>query len=86
MLTAEGCGCLYRFDWPRAILLTFFLFEPRGVVRLPLGAAFLRAARFSFLRSVLSSIFLVSATLKSSFHQSVCEITREFHGNKKGML
>jgi len=49
-------------DCPRASFLTFFLLEPRGVVRLALGAAFLRAARFSFLRSVLSSILVVSAT------------------------
>ena len=60
---AEGWKLLfYRFDWPRANFLTFFLFAPRGVVRLALGAAFLRAARFSFLRSSLSSIFVVSAT------------------------
>jgi hypothetical protein len=48
---------------------------------LPFGAAFLRAVRFTFLRSALSSIFLVFATDKSSFRQSVCEMTREFHGN-----
>ena len=60
---AEGWKLpFYRFDWPRANFLTFFLFDPRGVVRLALGAAFLRAARFSFLRSSLSSIFVVSAT------------------------
>ncbi len=56
---------VYRFDWPRANFLTFFLFEPRGVVRLALGAAFLRAARFTFLRSVLSSILAVFATCTS---------------------
>ena len=43
-------------------LLHFFFSEPRGVVRLALGAAFLRAARLSFLRSALSAIFFVSAT------------------------
>jgi hypothetical protein len=48
---------------------------------LALGAAFLREARFSFFRSVLSSIFFVFATEKSSFHQSVCEMSREFNGN-----
>ena len=57
------CGMgAYRFDWPRANFLTFRLFDPRGVVRLALGAAFLRAARFSFLRSSLSSILVVFAT------------------------
>jgi hypothetical protein len=58
---AEGWH-FYRFDWPRTIFFTFFLAAPRGVVRLPLGAAFLRAARFSFFRSSLSSILVVSAT------------------------
>ena len=55
----------YRLLWPRTIFLTFFLSDPRGVVRLALGAAFLRAARFSFFRSALSAIFLVSATVTS---------------------
>jgi hypothetical protein len=41
--------------------LTFFLLEPRGAVRAALGAAFLRAARFTFLRSALSSIDFVFA-------------------------
>ncbi len=45
---------------PRAIFFIFRLVEPRGVVRLALGAAFLRAARFAFLRSSLLS-FLVLA-------------------------
>jgi hypothetical protein len=53
---------LYRFDCPRANFFTFFLFEPRGAVRLALGAAFLRAARFSFFRSSLSFVLVVSAT------------------------
>ena len=53
--------------------LSFFLLEPRGVVRLALGAAFLRAARFTFLRSNLSSIFLVFAneTSLTESHQCV---------------
>jgi hypothetical protein len=76
-----GWNRSYRFDCPRTIFLIFFLFAPRGVVRLPLGAAFLRAVRFTFLRSALSSIFLVFATEKSSFRQSVCEMTHESHGN-----
>jgi hypothetical protein len=54
----------YRFDWPRDAFLIFFFIEPRGVVRLALGAAFLRAARFTFFRSSLSSSFLVFATGK----------------------
>ena len=53
---------LYLLDTPRAIFFTFFFFEPRGSVRLALGAAFLRAARFSFFRSWVSSILVVSAT------------------------
>jgi len=52
----------YRLDWPRTSFFSFFLLEPRGVVRLALGAAFLRVARLSFLRSCLSSILVVSAT------------------------
>ena len=51
----------YRFDWPRASFFTLALFSPRGVVRLPLGAAFLREARFTFLRSVLSVMLFVFA-------------------------
>lgn len=76
----------YRFDCPRANFLTFFLLEPRGVVRLALGAAFLRAARFSFFRSVLSSILVVSATKNPSFTRiaSTCPtIGRcEFYGSR----
>jgi|HubBroStandDraft_1064217.scaffolds.fasta_scaffold1505311_1 hypothetical protein len=52
----------YRFDTPRAAFFNFFLLEPRGVVRLAFGSAFLRAARFSFFRSCLSSTLVVSAT------------------------
>jgi hypothetical protein len=39
---------------------------------LALGAAFLRAVRLSFLRSALSLIFVVSATL-TSFHRMCSE-------------
>ena len=52
----------YRLETPRAAFLSFFLFSPRGPVRFALGAAFLRAVRFTFLRSSLSSILVVSAT------------------------
>ena len=52
----------YLLETPRAIFFTFFFFSPRAPVRLALGAAFLRAARFSFFRSSLSSILVVSAT------------------------
>jgi len=52
---------IYRLLWPRTSFLTFFFLEPRGSVRFALGAAFLRAARFSFLRSCVSSIFVVFA-------------------------
>jgi len=61
---------LYRFDWPRAIFFTFFFAEPRGSVRFALGAAFLRATRFSFFRSSLSSTLVVSATC-NLFHCNI---------------
>jgi len=59
------CSCgtsAYLLETPRAIFFTFFFFSPRAPVRLALGATFLRAARFSFFRSSLSSILVVSAT------------------------
>ena len=59
----DGCGrawCFYRLDWPRDNFFTFCFLLPRGSVRLPLGAAFLRAARLAFLRSSFLS-FLVLA-------------------------
>jgi hypothetical protein len=62
-LTAEAGSCSYRFETPRAAFFSFFLLEPRGSVRFALGAAFLRATRFTFLRSSLSSIFFVSANV-----------------------
>lgn len=65
----------YRLDWPRTSFLSFFLLEPRGVVRLALGAAFLRAARFNFFRSILSSILVVSATC-NLFHCNVFDVSR----------
>jgi hypothetical protein len=68
-LELKAAGCSYRFEIPRANFLTFFFCDPRGVVRLALGAAFLRASRFTFLRSSLSVIFVVSATEKTSFAQ-----------------
>lgn len=52
----------YRLETPRASFFSFFLFSPRAPVRFALGAAFLRAVRFSFLRSSLSSTLVVSAT------------------------
>ena len=45
----------YRLLCPRTIFLTFFLAEPRAWVRFAFGAAFLRAARFAFLRSSAES-------------------------------
>ena len=51
----------YRLDCPRTSFLTFFFCDPRGVVRFALGAAFLRAARFTSLRSALSVIDFVFA-------------------------
>ena len=59
------CSCgtsAYLLETPRAIFFTFFFFSPRAPVRLALGATFFRAARFSFFRSSLSSILVVSAT------------------------
>jgi hypothetical protein len=60
--------------------------EPRGVVRLALGAAFFRATRFTFLRSILSSIFFVFATQKTFFQQDAAKCAevrrREDYGNR----
>jgi hypothetical protein len=50
-----------RLDCPRAAFFNFCLFSPRAPVRGPCGAAFLRAARLSFLRSSTSSTALVFA-------------------------
>ena len=51
----------YRLLWPREAFLTLALFSPRAPVRGAFGAAFLRAARFTFLRSTLSVMLLVFA-------------------------
>jgi hypothetical protein len=51
------CRYLRRGATPGPFFFTLGLREPRGSVRFGLGAAFLRAARFSFLRSSLSVIF-----------------------------
>ena len=51
----------YRFAAPRAAFLTLALFSPRAPVRGALGAAFLRAARLTFLRSILSVMVEVFA-------------------------
>ena len=53
----------YRFDAPRTSFFTFCLLEPRGTVRFGLGVAFLRAVRFTFLRSAVSVIAFVFAIL-----------------------
>ena len=68
--------CLYRLDTPRASFLSFFLFSPRAPVRFALGAAFLRAVRFSFLRSSLSSTLVVSATY-NLFHCNLFWVSRK---------
>jgi hypothetical protein len=54
-------GPLYflRGATPGPFFFTLGLREPRGSVRFGLGAAFLRAARFSFLRSSLSLMLFV---------------------------
>jgi hypothetical protein len=61
-------GPLYflRGATPGPFFFTLGLREPRGSVRFGLGAAFLRAARLSFLRSSLSAIFFVSIILADS--------------------
>ena len=51
----------YRLLWPREAFLTFALFSPRAPVRGAFGAAFFRAARFTFLRSSLSVMLFVFA-------------------------
>ena len=51
---------------PGPFFFTLGLREPRGSVRFGFGAAFLRAARLSFLRSSLSVIFFVSIILANS--------------------
>ena len=51
---------LRRGATPGPFFFTLGLREPRGSVRFGLGAAFFRAARFSFLRSNLSLVFFVS--------------------------
>ena len=59
----------YRFLWPFVIFFTLFFMEPRATpdARLALGAAFLREARFSFLRSALSVMFFVFILFLSGF-------------------
>ena len=63
---AEQCSAPFKHDayrllWPREAFLILALFAPRAPARGPLGAAFLRAARFTFLRSSLSVMLLVFA-------------------------
>jgi hypothetical protein len=62
---------LYRLTCPAgAFFLSFGLCEPRGSVLLAMGGRFLRAARFSFLRSCLSWIFVVSMSAVSFSYTS----------------
>ena len=56
----------YRFPVPRAAFFNFCLFEPRGTVRFALGAAFLRAVRLIFFRSVVSVIVFVFAICRET--------------------
>ena len=67
-------------DWPRAAFLILALFSPRAPVRGALGAAFLRAARFTALRSDLSVIDFV-------FAMNVCLLSElsEFCGAMAGV-
>lgn len=57
----------YRLLWPREAFFIFCLFSPRAPVRGAFGAAFLRAARFTFLRSWVSVMLLVFAINLSVF-------------------
>ena len=61
MLFAHDC---YLFAVPRANFFTLRFCEPRGAVRLAFGVAFLRAARFAFLRSSLLSDFVFAIELQ----------------------
>ena len=54
-------------DCPRDAFLILALFSPRAPVRGALGAAFLRAARLTFLRSILSVMLEVFAMCFLSF-------------------
>src|SRR6202034_1686760 len=70
-LPAWCCGAGYRLDWPRAAFLILALFSPRAPVRGALGAAFLRAARLTALRSDLSVmlfVFAMNVCLSSSLN------------------
>jgi hypothetical protein len=75
--TRDGCGgapirlritnlSYRRGGAPGPLFLTLGLREPRGSVRFGLGGRFLRAARFSFLRSALSLMFLVFINVVTS--------------------
>jgi hypothetical protein len=59
-----------RLDAAGPFFFTFGLREPRGSVRLAFGGRFVRASRFSFLRSALSATFRVFMTflLDSTMH------------------
>lgn len=60
---ASDCRAVYRLEAPRAAFLTLALFSPRAPVRGALGAAALRAARLTFLRSILSVMVDVFAMM-----------------------
>ena len=61
-----------RTAWPFTICFTFFFIDPRATVdaRFAFGAAFLRAVRFSFLRSVVSRLFVFIVYLLSDLFQA----------------
>ena len=58
---------LYLLAVPRTIFFIFRFAEPRGTVRFALGAAFLRAVRFAFLRSSLLSDFVFAIEFQSEW-------------------
>ena len=65
MLRLQKTASSYLFAAPRTIFFILRLSEPRGAVRFALAGAFLRAARFAFLRSSLLSdvVFAMSSCL-----------------------
>ena len=70
----------YRLLWPRDIFLTFLLLGATGVGALALGAAFLRAARFDFLRSSCESfeVFAIESLFSPmNFQASPRSLTAE---------
>lgn len=73
----------YRFAVPRTIFFTLRFKEPRGAVRFAFAGAFLRAARFAFLRSSLLSdlVFAMSSNLMNFY----CFIMQSYGSEMKSL-